>query len=53
MGMFAGMLMRGQPLTTKLAKWATYGVFPAAMAAAVIYSPPSYTYSKDSPKSTK
>ncbi|KAL6191762.1 hypothetical protein ACLB2K_038152 [Fragaria x ananassa] len=37
----------GQPLTTKLASWSTYVVFPAAMAAACVYSPPG---SKESPK---
>lgn len=45
--------MRGKPLIAKVAALATYVVFPAAMVAAVIYSPPSYTYSNDNPKSTK
>lgn len=46
------VLMRGEPLVTKLAALAKYVVFPGAMAAAVIYSPPDYT-SKNDPKSTK
>ncbi|KAM1014429.1 hypothetical protein ACFX2I_044311 [Malus domestica] len=33
-------LMRGEPLVAKLAALAKYVVFPGAMAAAVIYSPP-------------
>lgn len=45
-------LMRGEPLVAKLAALAKYVVFPGAMAAAVIYSPPGYALKND-PKSTK
>ncbi|KAH0988958.1 hypothetical protein GBA52_000441 [Prunus armeniaca] len=46
-------LMRGEPLVTKLAVLAKYVVLPGAMVAALIYSPPDYTSSKNDPKSTK
>lgn len=35
-------LMKGEPLVRKVALIAKYAVFPGAMAAAVIYSPPTY-----------
>jgi len=43
------MFMRGEPLVAKLAVVAKYVVLPAAMAAAVIYSPPDYSFSKNNP----
>ncbi|XAR61511.1 hypothetical protein NMG60_11015956 [Bertholletia excelsa] len=38
--------MRGEPLVAKLAVLAKYGVFPGAMIAALVYSPPDYASSK-------
>lgn len=38
--------MKGEPLVAKLAAIAKFGVFPAAMAAALFYSPPDYVFSK-------
>ena len=35
--------MRGEPLVAKMAVVAKYGVLPAAMIAALFYSPPSYS----------
>ncbi|KAL0545330.1 hypothetical protein IC582_015208 [Cucumis melo] len=46
-------LMRGEPLLRKLAALAQYVVLPGAMAAALIYSPPDYIYSKKDDKSSK
>ena len=42
------MMMRGEPLVTKLAVLAKYVVLPGAMAAAVLYSPPDYASSSSS-----
>ncbi|KZV40838.1 hypothetical protein F511_29190 [Dorcoceras hygrometricum] len=38
--------LKGEPLVTKLAAVAKYGVLPAAMLAAVVYSPPDYARPK-------
>lgn len=46
-------LMRGEPLVRKLALFAKYAVLPAAMAAALVYSPPDYVYYKNDDKSSK
>ncbi|KAG7024085.1 hypothetical protein SDJN02_12898, partial [Cucurbita argyrosperma subsp. argyrosperma] len=40
-------LMRGEPLVRKLAVFAKYAVLPAAMAAALLYSPPDYDHHLD------
>ncbi|KAL6527204.1 hypothetical protein OROGR_016294 [Orobanche gracilis] len=40
--MVLGGLMKGEPLVTKLAAVAKYGVLPASMIAALVYSPPDY-----------
>ncbi|OIT29793.1 hypothetical protein A4A49_16418 [Nicotiana attenuata] len=47
-------LMKGEPLVRKVALIAKYVVFPGAMAAAVIYSPPTYAsyYSKSQSSSS-
>ncbi|CAA3024890.1 hypothetical protein CDL12_12699 [Olea europaea subsp. europaea] len=41
-------VLKGEPLVTKLAKVAQYGVLPGAMIAALVHSPPDYI----SPKKT-
>ncbi|PKI31109.1 hypothetical protein CRG98_048500 [Punica granatum] len=46
------LFKKGQPLVTKLATLAAYVVFPGAMAAAVIYSPPVYARSNKSSSSS-
>ncbi|KGN55532.1 hypothetical protein Csa_011995 [Cucumis sativus] len=46
-------LMKGEPLLRKLAVFAGYIVLPGAMAAALIYSPPDYIYSKKNEKDDK
>ncbi|KAG5627582.1 hypothetical protein H5410_012800 [Solanum commersonii] len=47
-------LMKGEPLVRKIALIAKYAVFPGAMAAAVIYSPPTYaSYYKPQSSSSK
>ncbi|KAL0322815.1 UNVERIFIED_CONTAM: hypothetical protein Sangu_1900800 [Sesamum angustifolium] len=39
-------VLKGQPLVTKVAAVAKYGVLPGAMIAALVYSPPDYALSK-------
>ncbi|EYU36588.1 hypothetical protein MIMGU_mgv1a017608mg [Erythranthe guttata] len=41
-------VLKGEPLITKLAALAKYGVLPGAMIAALIYSPPDYSLPKKS-----
>ncbi|PIN05262.1 hypothetical protein CDL12_22202 [Handroanthus impetiginosus] len=43
--------LKGQPLVTKVAAVAKYGVLPAAMIAALVYSPPDYSSPKKPPHS--
>ncbi|CAA3005832.1 hypothetical protein CDL12_22202 [Olea europaea subsp. europaea] len=38
--------LKGQPLVTKLAKVAQYGILPGAMIASLFYSPPDYASPK-------
>ncbi|PIN26713.1 hypothetical protein CDL12_00523 [Handroanthus impetiginosus] len=40
--------LKGHPLVTKVAVVAKYGVLPASMIAALIYSPPDYVSPKQS-----
>lgn len=42
-------IMRGEPLVTKLAMLAKYVVFPGAMVAALVYSPPDFASKKEEP----
>ncbi|GER49692.1 lipoteichoic acid synthase [Striga asiatica] len=44
--MVLGGLMKGEPLVAKLAAAAKYGVLPAAMIAALVYSPPDFVSTK-------
>ncbi|KAG8377221.1 hypothetical protein BUALT_Bualt08G0005800 [Buddleja alternifolia] len=44
-------VLKGKPLVTKAAAVAKYGVLPAAMIAALVYSPPDYTLPKQPPTS--
>ncbi|CAA0812667.1 Unknown protein [Striga hermonthica] len=44
--MVLGGLMKGEPLVAKLAAAARYGVLPAAMIAALVYSPPDFVSTK-------
>ncbi|KAI3459930.1 hypothetical protein Pfo_016593 [Paulownia fortunei] len=39
-------ILKGEPLVTKLAAVARYGVLPGAMIAALFYSPPDYALPK-------
>lgn len=47
------LFMKGQPLVSKLAALAEYAVLPAAMVAAIVYSPPNYMRSSDKSSNAK